>query len=442
MKNYKLFVLLGVFGLLLTSCVKEENDYGNPQKDMENPYAVSVDQALTELDGVLQVIDVQTRGDKIRSIRCVETVAVHDVKAPTRGVQDETVGNLVHIVNFTDDEGYAILGADSRVPSVVAVVEKGNLTAAEYIDMANNGVPCDEFGNPVVYPPVVQLGLIAPPVDSIIGGGSGFDLGDLKLIQEPEAWVDEMYCPTILITKWDQTYYSAIYEDLGYNYYAGCVAVAAGQIFASNAYIYDKCPNPIGGRTIDWSTIKQSIRNGHANGTVSGGEYDAISLLLRAIGIASDMKYSMSGSGTTIDKIADVFVAANYYDVSCISYNFDSVVMMLWERHLPFLMGGQNYSSAGHAWVVDGLLSRERIVHWYSQYQNGPKKYMNDSVEEQDLLHCNFGASGKGNGYYDKAMVDLDEGPVYKGKEDTEGVVSDETVDDYRYKQMMITYNK
>lgn len=416
MKNYKLFVLLGVFGLLLTSCVKEENDYGNPQKDMENPYAVSVDQALTELDGVLQVIDVQTRGDKIRSIRCVETVAVHDVKAPTRGVQDETVGNLVHIVNFTDDEGYAILGADSRVPSVVAVVEKGNLTAAEYIDMANNGVPCDEFGNPVVYPPVVQLGLT--PVDSLgsIWGG-GIPDYDWTFDKEYGPWQEVAKCNTLVTTKWGQ---KSPYNDRcpiinNQRAPAGCVAVALGQIIATNGHRFDFYPNQIAGQTIMWNPILQTIQNNDIDGNQASSQ---IAHLLRAIGIAVDMKYGSSSSTAFSENAEQLLRDIGYRNVALIDYDMNVVTNLLCREHLPVYISGETSSlDRAHAWVLDGQLSQERLIKFY----NSRREEVFRKTEIRNLVHCNFGWSAVADGYYVEGLFNTAWGRELLDRNDSGG---------------------
>ena len=68
----------------------------------------------------------------------------------------------------------------------------------------------------------------------------------------------------------------------------------------------------------------------------------------------------------------------------------------------------------GHAWVLDGYLTRRRkvdlmsgtsVVYSYYQYET--------------LVHCNYGWNGMDNGYYNTAAFDTNAGPVTRSIEGT-----------------------
>lgn len=77
---------------------------------MTTPGKRSVEQALANLQIVLDAIDGGTRS-RTRSIRSIETVYCEEVLAGTRS-ETSKEGELVYIVNFENNDGYAVLGAD------------------------------------------------------------------------------------------------------------------------------------------------------------------------------------------------------------------------------------------------------------------------------------------------------------------------------------------
>lgn len=51
---------------------------------------------------------------------------------------------IVYIVNFENNEGYAVLAADDRLASVIAITETGNLTPEEFVAVAQGPYSHDE----------------------------------------------------------------------------------------------------------------------------------------------------------------------------------------------------------------------------------------------------------------------------------------------------------
>ena len=132
MKNMKYLSLLAILGLLV-GCTSDLTTEEVPQPPSvpeqkishvvpgenpptaENPHAVPVEQALEELQSVLEEIDTPAEDGAV-----------------TRSEATADVEDLLYIVNFENEAGYAILGADDRLEPVYAVVDEGSLTTEDF----------------------------------------------------------------------------------------------------------------------------------------------------------------------------------------------------------------------------------------------------------------------------------------------------------------------
>ena len=142
MKHFRLFSLF--FGCwLLASCTAdpgtEPGPFGENPPTAEKPHAVPVEQALEELQSVLEEIDIPaedgavTRSGGIRRVKNVTTVSPEVLNPDgTRSEATADVEDLLYIVNFENEAGYAILGADDRLEPVYAFVDEGSLTTEEF----------------------------------------------------------------------------------------------------------------------------------------------------------------------------------------------------------------------------------------------------------------------------------------------------------------------
>ena len=118
MKHFGLFSLFFGFWLLAGCTADPGAESGPPGENppaAENPHAVPVEQALEELQSVLEEIDTPAEDGAV-----------------TRSEATADVEDLLYIVNFENEAGYAILGADDRLEPVYAVVDEGSLTTEEF----------------------------------------------------------------------------------------------------------------------------------------------------------------------------------------------------------------------------------------------------------------------------------------------------------------------
>lgn len=147
--------------LIATSC----QDYGqslsppdsgnNIPEEIESPYAISPEDALNNLNEFLESDPVSTRSSIKRQASSISPIKTN--RLPTRvNAGNMDCDNIIYIANFQDDQGYAILAADNRIPEkIIAVTDEGSLddyTVYSALDLENeertifDGYPTDGSG--------------------------------------------------------------------------------------------------------------------------------------------------------------------------------------------------------------------------------------------------------------------------------------------------------
>ena len=134
---------LALLAALLAACSQAPLSDALPEPPAPaDPHKIPVEKALGELEELLRAIDgPETRSGGARRVASVEALGASALARATRAGHDAAaaaeIGDLVYIANFQNGEGYAILGADDRIESVIAVTERGSLTPAQLAAAAN-----------------------------------------------------------------------------------------------------------------------------------------------------------------------------------------------------------------------------------------------------------------------------------------------------------------
>jgi len=456
MKQLRLFLLLAA-GLFLTSCSEPQPDeFPNPDPPPTvGRHAVPIDQALGELHDLLGVIDGQgTRAGGVRTVAQVQTL--HAQALPlTRSASEpgEQPEELLYVVNFEDDAGYAVLGADDRLPAVLAVTDEGSLTTDELVRAANGQTAPEEFTfpNEMLMDYVSGIGGIGGigggGIGGGIGGGGGIPTGpftdfDTQLGNPPAGfegyewsdWKNLEYVAPMVTTRWHQ-------EDPfnrhcpvigGETCVAGCAAIAMAQIVASNHMHHNVSPGRIGNISLNWMLIRQGIISPRLlidNPTVA----NEVALLVAALGLKLGMNYGVTQSGASIDDAEYCFKYIGYKGVNNHTFRPSYVRTMLWERQRPTYVRAVNAQKEGHAWVADGWLYRRR-----DQYAVifGKRSDYSVSNQTQTLMHCNFGWGGRCDGFYHIGLFNTNEQAVIPD------IDYKPVSDDYNGGKRMITYTE
>lgn len=173
MKARTFFLTLPLFLFVALACTKEQS------KDMEQTdtvtHRIPVGTALASLDGFLDAEGAAaTKSGVSRGRRQVKGVDV--VRAQSLGTKagaaDVDCDELLYVVNFENDEGYAILAADDRIQEdILMVADSGNISASSVSSstarscrrifddypLTGPGVETDEDGNLYMNPNTFSL---------------------------------------------------------------------------------------------------------------------------------------------------------------------------------------------------------------------------------------------------------------------------------------------
>ena len=427
----------------------------------QSPYHITLSTALDNMLNTMEVLSPSTRANE-KTIRNIQTVTSADILQQTRSTNGEEPTDAYYIVNFENDEGFAILAADARFGcDVIALAERGNLFRTNCIESRitigqNDTMEYRDAGETLtiedLYRPEFDeylLGggepgnnIIIPSIDSLYTDKSKYDWPewpndpdeqDDEITSETEYVTHELIEP-LLSTQWHQhspfndltprRYYYRILgignscvKEYGYDTskilgyynqrptYAGCVAIAVAQILAYHEYPSTQTIlNASAEENItSWATLKDVI----GSDSISEDQKQHIARISRAIGNGCDMWYGFWDlSSFALPIYAKNYMASLGYQNTdrVIGYSLETVKEML-RNDCPVFMGGISGTVDGHAWVIDGYKHIKSTTEWY---RNG--EYTHMTTGNYMYTHCNWGWSGNCDGWFFTDIFDTTEG--------------------------------
>lgn len=339
---------------------------------------IELSEALTWADGIFDEMGVENT----RSGRIIENVEVYNINK-TRACESNLPDTLLYLINYSNNGGFALLGADRRIPYVYAISDRGHLEFADTLNnkglalfMANVNDeilcneafrPTDDNTQPVVY--------VKPNYSS---------LSSTYRIIKPCIAVDMRD-----MGQWEP-YNSVVVSNIGTNVPVGCVPLALAMILGHYEY-----PLQWDGITLNWDEIKNNSK------------CDAMQKLLYSLGKKENLnvKYTSTGSSAYSSDCLTVLKKMGYKTPdSLIPFNVDSALFTLNEKYkvkktAPIYISGSQcdengdyIQGSGHAWVIDGVLQRQITT-------TTPAFIIND-INNYHLFHCVWGWYGVNNGYF------------------------------------------
>lgn len=418
MKKTFLFGLMALI-VFLVSCAKENtSEPENVPQPNEPAYSVSYEEALETLQSTLAEIDTpETRGMvKVRTIANHYTVGQPIGSTVTRSADGENPDPYVHIFNFEDEEGYAIISGDKRTAPVFAITESGSLEEGAEVD--NPGLIVFLANAEALYFASIENYEETPATRATWA--------------EYSSWTNYVY-PTkgLAFNDWNQSY--SPYNDLipkvnGVKIpHAGCVASAAAILMAFHKY-----PSYYNGYSYNWNEMVKHRPSG--SGSTYPAAYTQIARLYEQLGLTKnlDMSYAVDGSSASFSNIVRTLKNFGYSNGgTCEGYNESKVFSELKagyavlasayakktvtkKKFLGITVKTITTYSRGHAWVLDRIMSRSRTI---TNYNNGVVS--SRTTETQYLVHCNWGWGSTDNGYYFSGVWNADIGDVTTRSEDT-----------------------
>lgn len=397
--------------ILLSSCQKFEQTE-KIAEDMNLTIAqapLSLDNAINEVNNLLDILNT-TRSDGKRTVSTCYTITKECLNTHS-AIRNNDIGStddpLIYIINFNNNEGYALVAADPTAPSTILA-----LTDTGFLD------PDQTQDNPglIMYLANMEKQLIViPPIHATYS-----------------PWRYQSMGGVMCTNKWGQRKPYNLYSPLidGAMPPAGCTATALAQLLTIYNY-----PEKYNGYVFDWCEMEKHMQVHLGNPTVDyHPAHDMIGRLFEQISLPYnlDMQFGLSGSGAYLYNVPRTMTnlgfsnPGTYYGY----YDTEEVKQALLDFY-PVLVTGYAYAttrsgpseqdeylgicvdkssisySSGHTWLVDQLIRMSRSVTITSA-DGKTTEY----TEEKELIHCNFGWSGSSNGLYYSGAFDTRNGRV------------------------------
>lgn len=346
MKNLILSVL--AFSLIFIGCSQDhEPDISTVQNKKSD--CLTLEQSFERARSILAGMPGTTRGS--RSLSEVKSVTTIRAGVPTRSGEDSP---LYYVVNFGEDNGFAMLSADTRNIPVVAMADEGVLDFADTV--RNEGLK--DF-----YHMALDAALNLPRDTS-------------KYNIDPNRYVLDLVVGPHLskdIRSIDQNlpYSTYCLTSTGEQAKVGCVALAA-----SNIVLHFEHPGVIDGRIVDWDAIHTEFK------------CDALYHLLKDMGNKNLLKITY-GEDASYGYTSDCVPVLRSLGFECSDYiKFESTLAQRWLLKNPIIIRG-----TGHAWNLDGYMR-------YGYRMDDLVGLPGETVPPKYYYHCVWGAGGYGDGYY------------------------------------------
>lgn len=209
---------------------------------------VSLEEATNDLLGLVKDLE----DNRTRATSGQRRIGDSYVMTSGRSTRSDSVQPRIYIINFENNQGYAIMSADNRMPSLLAFVESGHITPGDTLKEPGLVVFLGNMEEYYRKKPKIDL-------DKYIK-----DDGTSEMLVKPNEYYwtygpweniiykQNGYCPV----KWgqDSIYYNAYCpksnKTKSGHKAAGCVPVSVAQLMACHKY-----PPECNGYTYDWTEM-------------------------------------------------------------------------------------------------------------------------------------------------------------------------------------------
>ncbi|MFR9542996.1 MAG: C10 family peptidase [Rikenellaceae bacterium] len=387
-----------------------------------NGSTVSKDDVMLEAESIIDLLDGNSTRSSSRKIK--DVIILENEKNVTRSHGEQNiVDTMAYIVNFADNLGYVVLSADRRTDNILALSEMGNLDVSE--DDIPSGLAVYFANAETLYEQQIIEAKTQQNelLESALAKLSNNDIQTRATSQTAvySQWENYNEQPYLVKVRWGQ---DSPYNDNaplinGGRAAAGCVATAIAQVMS-----YHEFPT-----YYNWEEINKLYYP-----STPTAKSD-VARMFRTIGDNVSMNWGLpqdGGSGAQTVNARTHFTRMGYKNIGTMkAYNHNGVISNI-NNLRPVILRGNSYMntythrhwflgkkhthteySGGHAWVVDGYLTRRRSV---SILSNGVEQYK--YYETQTLVHCNWGwSSSYYNGYYNSGAFSANKGPVTRAGE-------------------------
>lgn len=382
--------LMSLVSLSLIACSNEE--FISPADNGDE--MVSTIELRTETEAIAIATDALNEfypatSRSVRDMSRIKVVTLGNVAS-----RNEEITNPLYVVNFGDDNGYAIISANKDVEPLLAVTESGSITSL------------DEINNPGLGLFVAGAMKFEKDTTAIVPG-PGTGGGELVDIwRNDTVFRSNISIPPRITVCWGQRYPEGSYCP---NNRCGCDATAAAQALSYFEYpetlnltFPERTSDQI---TLEWGNMRtiQSTQYWRPYGF-----YDnQLAALCREIGHKINADYGSDGTSASLSDLrlylkgllpADRFVISNLKNYAPTTPAISNQGIML-IRAETYDEDTNKY--VGHAWVIDGVIHKDYTVYVYYHKADSPIEYLERQFDKKEFFfHANWGWNGKDNGFF------------------------------------------
>lgn len=380
MKKKLYLIGLGITSLLIASCSNVpdfENPDENASDNVNTTYLISREDALKLANHAISSLEKNgTRSERTAKIERITPQS-------TRSTDNSSILGW-YLINYGEDDGFAIISADKRISPVLAFSDKGNIQMSDTIQDKGLASYFSMLAG-------LNIGATGDTVISITRPGQGGGLTCEGMLI-PRKGVKPLLHENV--QNWRQsapynqyTPFKSANNDYpnGYQCVVGCVPLSCVMIFSYHEWpvnYFDSQDNNIGLlRNFNWSEMKED--------TPSGIKQTA--RLLEIVGRKGllNANYGYGGTSASMYNVPRTFVKMGYKN-ECIDKPFKPE-----EEYIHIDQNGPMIIYGGaHCWVTDGYQIYE-VAGTSTGATCGA-----DSPEYKYYYHMVWGWGGGYNGYY------------------------------------------
>lgn len=376
MSTKKIFLHSALLLLLVGGCADKDSLLVGeaPTTNISHPVTRSVDDALSIADKLFMALEEKDTPTRDPSRR----VAKIDCMLSGTRTRSNFADTLLYIINYADNQGFALIGGPKDSEGVYAFSESGNFNIA---DTVNNKALAS-------YLKLVENDIVT----SITLPNPGPIGGDLIFFYHIISRVNPMLNINIAAWNQDPPYNNDAPVIQGKKGVAGCGPVALGMLCA-----YYKYPSTINGRKIDWNAVYQLPDK---NSTAS----NPVSRLLEDLAGSKYLNCGYESYNNRVTFPAQIELALkalgygnleSWYNVELVPNRAELLTFLLnkspYGQAAPVMVGGSSGGVNGHIWIVDGIIEVKK-----SPFQDIGMGYLS---EADPYIHCVWGWN-QNNGYY------------------------------------------
>lgn len=386
-----------------------------PTVSGNNPMYVSMDEAESMLLEIMDRMEaVGTKSSDDGSTR--RTISGRYSMSFSDATKSGDEAPVVHVFNFEDESGFAIMSGDKRITPLLAYTFKGSLEAGDSIDNPGLAIYMSKLNN-----------YISGLTLDTLGSGQVIDPGGLIYGDVDVTEMVSGYCPV----KWNQfypyNYLCPVDSASGRKCLTGCTATAVAQLMACYRY-----PESYNGYTFDWDSMIEASNTyeppvappvyGDPEDPIDIGDNDStkppifagsvmyepepdsamlqVARLMQQLGLPENLNsfYTPYATYTSSSAVGTTLKNFGFSESEVIDF-----IELLNELRSGYycIVHAEGYEGddlvSSHCWLLHGLMA----VKYYNVFN------------ETYYFLCNFGWGGLADGYYLAEVFNMDEGPVF-----------------------------